>query len=530
MAVKGSGTKFTLYTSDLRYDGSRRFDVAGYWWWNHSLEWQYYLQSPIIYKTANEKYKNLNGRVLKVAAVDNWPWFGVREEDGEAFPDSGIDVTIINTLADTLNFTYEVVIPADGQWGGPQADGTVSGLIGMVSRHDAHLAIDEITITASRETVVDFTVPYYMETSTCISRAPKEKNRAFAVLLPFTLEVWVVIGLSVFLTGLALYATSYTAALYNVRGPWVNLSVLTFSTFRGLVMQGNEMKYLNWPLKCAFGGWYLYCYYVYALYSGTLTAVLSVPSYETPIDSLADLLLATKEGFYPVVFRDASIHYLFKFATSGVYQEIGDLLTQEKNYVDVIADGITKVSATTLQTKSVYIEASLAAEMRAQGQGRANFYFGRQSFFPQAYGIVCRTRSPLKKVFSPIINWRHEMALKKNGNITLTNHIEYTEHLTRVSFHSLRRLNEGGFINKWKEDEVAKLKRSSSDEGGGNSDGGTEVGDGREGGGREGPKKTGPTAITITHLQGAFFVYVIGAGTAFFILLLEWVVTSLQKE
>ena len=32
-------------------------------------------------------------------------------------------------------------------WGGPLENGTVTGIIGMVSTHEAHLAINEITIT-----------------------------------------------------------------------------------------------------------------------------------------------------------------------------------------------------------------------------------------------------------------------------------------------------------------------------------------------------------------------------------------------
>lgn len=43
--------------------------------------------------------------------------------------------------------------------------------------------------SGSRETVVDFTAPYYMESTTLVSGAPKEKSRTFAVFSPFTLEV-----------------------------------------------------------------------------------------------------------------------------------------------------------------------------------------------------------------------------------------------------------------------------------------------------------------------------------------------------
>lgn len=40
-----------------------------------------------------------------------------------------------------------MVEPPDGRWGGPRPDGTVYGMVGMVARSEAHVAIDEITIT-----------------------------------------------------------------------------------------------------------------------------------------------------------------------------------------------------------------------------------------------------------------------------------------------------------------------------------------------------------------------------------------------
>ena len=37
--------------------------------------------------------------------------------------------------------------PPDEKWGGPLKNGSVTGMIGMAHRHDAHFSIDEITVT-----------------------------------------------------------------------------------------------------------------------------------------------------------------------------------------------------------------------------------------------------------------------------------------------------------------------------------------------------------------------------------------------
>ncbi|XP_064095572.1 ionotropic receptor 93a-like [Macrobrachium nipponense] len=235
----------------------------------------------------------------------------------------------------------------------------------------------------------------------------------------------------------------------------MTLDRITYSTFRSLVRMDNTLVPPSWSIRYLFGAWYLYCYYINSVYSGVLTAYLSVPSYEKPVDSLSDLLGATDKGFYPVIFREGSIDFLFKSATSGVYRDIGNLISGEKNYVDVIADGV----AATLSGKAVYIEARLASEMQTLKQGQEKFYMGRQSFFPQKYGIVCRTRSPFKSVMSDILS----------------------------------HLNEGGLINKWKKEQVLKLGQNPV------------------AGGRAYQRLSAvPSALTIEHLQGGFFVYVIG--------------------
>lgn len=42
---------------------------------------------------------------------------------------------------------YRLLLAKDGQWGGVLPDGSITGMIGMVARHEVHFAINEITIT-----------------------------------------------------------------------------------------------------------------------------------------------------------------------------------------------------------------------------------------------------------------------------------------------------------------------------------------------------------------------------------------------
>ncbi|KAK7077359.1 hypothetical protein SK128_020637, partial [Halocaridina rubra] len=85
---------------------------------------------------------------MKNAVIYNPPFFHLKIlPDGSAKPTAGIDYEVLNAIGKKLNFTYTLVITEDGQWGGEQPDGSFSGMIGKVVRHESHFAINEITLT-----------------------------------------------------------------------------------------------------------------------------------------------------------------------------------------------------------------------------------------------------------------------------------------------------------------------------------------------------------------------------------------------
>ncbi|XP_047494037.1 glutamate receptor ionotropic, delta-2-like [Penaeus chinensis] len=271
-----SDGRANLSSSRVDRDGIVRFHKAGTWWTNEVEGAGAYMTSP-LFPDIETLYSDLQGRELLVTANDNWPFFKlIKHENGTVVPGAGVDPTVVDVLSSKFNFTYRVVTPPDGKWGGPQPDGTITGIIGMVARHEAHLAICELTVTAAilsgnqgiRETVVDFTSPYYMESTTLVSRAPKEKNRAFAVFSPFRAEVWLCICISTVLIAPASFLIGqFIVGVFDLKegdtGPYHSLHSLYFNMYRSLMVQGNRIMTRCWPLRLTFYFWYLFCFCVY---------------------------------------------------------------------------------------------------------------------------------------------------------------------------------------------------------------------------------------------------------------------------
>ncbi|XP_042857155.1 glutamate receptor ionotropic, delta-2-like [Penaeus japonicus] len=464
VALRVDESKYNLMRSFVNKEDELKLQNVGSWWWTPAEGPQHFLKEP-LYKDLMDVYSDFGGRLMKSSVVDNWPFFRVMKDEasGAIVPDAGIDFHVLNTIAAKLNFTYELLLAEDGQWGGVLPDGSITGMIGMVARHEVHFAINEITITGPREVVVDFTLPYFLESTTIVSPAPAEKNRAFAVFSPFTAEVWGLLSLATLLVGPILWLISWAKEKHVLRGTWHadSLSNYTFNMFRSMVVQGNKTEMLQWSHRFLLFTWFFFCYVVYALYAGTLTAVLAVPTFEKPIDSLWDLLTAIEEdGYKATVVYQTSNEFIFKEATSGIYKQIWDVFDPSVGYVYTWDEGVEKV----LTGKYAYMNAQLGAEIRAIKRGIHNYHFAKNTFYPQGYAMALPSGSPYKGKFEKL----------------------------------LIQLASAGLVDKWTRDEVAKVAGA---------------------GGGEASK--GPGAITVVHLQAAFFLLAIGYSTAGSVLLLE---------
>ncbi|XP_064101097.1 glutamate receptor ionotropic, delta-2-like [Macrobrachium nipponense] len=321
--------------------------------------------------------------------------------DGSKEATGGFDLMILKTLASSFNFSFKVFEPADGSFGNPKSDGTSSGMIGMVARREASLAFGGITLTDVRDTVVDFTYPYHYAYMGIFSRAPKEKSRALAVLSPFTLEVWIGIILATLAIGPALFAVTWARTRMENCKSISSLPQYTFEMFRNLVNQGNllEPKYLS--QKILLLTWFLFCLVNAALYSGILTAVLAIPTFEKPIDSLEDLPKAVKDGFTLCVNRDTTNEYIFRDADKGIYKATWALFNHKdrsESFVSGLEEGVSRI----LQGKYVYMGTVDKIQYLAATFGVRKFYYGKQLFFFQNLGIAVPTGAPFKEHFNRV--------------------------------------------------------------------------------------------------------------------------------
>ncbi|XP_064119651.1 glutamate receptor ionotropic, delta-2-like [Macrobrachium nipponense] len=447
--VKNSDGDLVYYLPSVDTYGMTRFKKKGRWESTKDLK-------EILSSEPQETY-NLSGRHLKLAVKE----FLLAIQLGKPSPPdggiktiSGFDGNLINIVSSALNFSFKAYIPRDNVWGDLLPDGNVTGIIGMVARREAALGMSALSFSETRESVIDFTCPYSSGRYLLLSRSPKEKNRAVAILSPFTSQIWASVTSTLLLMGPVVYSVSYL--LNKVMGAEVktDLQWFQFNIFRSFVNQGNSMKEDALQIRLVLLSWFFFCFINAALYSSMLTASLAAPAYETPIDSLEDLPRAIKEGFTLGTLGNSNYESLFKTATGGLFKQTWELFNhndRSKSFVDNMAAGVQRV----LKEKFVFITSDNYARAFVQTLGEGLFHLSRERLFPSYVGFVCQTGSPI------------------------------TNQITRV----LLRLTESGVTEKLAADVYRQLPLDPSAR----------------------KNKVENLSITLTHLQAAFYMITLGS-------------------
>ncbi|XP_063872474.1 probable glutamate receptor [Scylla paramamosain] len=110
----------------------------------------------------------------------------------------GFMVTVVNYLAQGLNFSYTFKRPPDGSWGAKIQNGSFTGMLGQVHREEVHFGLGPFSINAARYEAVDFTWPVSFEEVKVFAGRGSPEVDPWGFLLPLAPWVWAAL-LSTFL-------------------------------------------------------------------------------------------------------------------------------------------------------------------------------------------------------------------------------------------------------------------------------------------------------------------------------------------
>ena len=115
----------------------------------------------------------------------------------------GMVPDIVEFLAKTLNFTYDLGFPRDGSWGAFDDDtGEWSGIIGDILDGDVDVGFAPLTVLHERAEAVDFLIPIHSDKSTFVVSQELSFNNSYTTT--FNSDLWTMIAVFAIILSLAL--------------------------------------------------------------------------------------------------------------------------------------------------------------------------------------------------------------------------------------------------------------------------------------------------------------------------------------
>ncbi|CAH1403475.1 unnamed protein product [Nezara viridula] len=257
--------------------------------------------SDIRNKEVGINYGNFGGRKLRVGTFNCSVNSQIGPLDANGRPSwiGGVEMKLFDAIARKLNFTYEIVLPPDGEGVGGRRDrygNLTRGLIGLVLDKTVDVAFCGIWQTSFIESHSLFmTSPIHEICVTYLVPRPLPFSQmGFGLFNSFEWKVSALIFLSIIITAIFLQLIAFIAAKYGYSHfqltkflkPNNNLfqlwSILCNNSPKSLAIFG--------PLRHVLVWWAVFSFLINAMFSSSLVSHLTATLYDKPLDSIQALV------------------------------------------------------------------------------------------------------------------------------------------------------------------------------------------------------------------------------------------------
>ncbi|XP_042232014.1 uncharacterized protein LOC121872941 [Homarus americanus] len=205
--------------------------------------------------------QGLSGGALTVSYTPSVPnIFPVDDGDGKLRLE-GVELRLLQYAAQALNFSYRLVVPADGEWGRP-LNGTWTGKVGEIVRGRADIAVGGLVYTEERASVTEYSILFH--------------NELWGIVCPLSvrLPMWPFIMFP--------FRTDTAPSVFTVL---VLLYVMTL-----VVPRGPRDPQLESVVRVVGVGVSIYLRLMACIYFWNIYYYLLKPKYEPPVDTSTALL------------------------------------------------------------------------------------------------------------------------------------------------------------------------------------------------------------------------------------------------
>ncbi|XP_055633011.1 ionotropic receptor 21a [Toxorhynchites rutilus septentrionalis] len=243
--------------------------------------------------------KGFSGHRFTIAAGHQPPFvFKILSTDGVGNINirwDGLEIRILQTLSNYLNFTYDIKEPAMSQ------QGLGDAVTNEISRHRADIGLAGAYVTIERNVGTEMSVAHSTDCAAFATLMSSSLPRYRAILGPFQWPVWVALTL-IYLLAIFPLAFSDKLSLRHLIGNWSeieNMFWYVYGTFTNSLTFTGENSWSNTQktsTRMLIGVYWVFTIIITACYTGSIIAFVTMPVLPDTVDTVAQL----RNGFYRV--------------------------------------------------------------------------------------------------------------------------------------------------------------------------------------------------------------------------------------
>ncbi|KAL7042223.1 hypothetical protein ACKWTF_001073 [Chironomus riparius] len=240
---------------------------------------------------AIEEMRNMTADIVYRVYTVVQPPFIIRDESApKGF--RGYCIDLIDAIAEIVKFDYEIKEVEDQKFGSMNEKGEWNGVVRKLIDKQADIGLGSMSVMAERETVIDFTVPYYdLVGITIMMVLPSSPSSLFKFLTVLETNVWLCILAAYFFTSFLMWIFDrYSPYSYqNNREKYVDddekreftLKECLWFCMTSLTPQGGGEAPKNLSGRLVAATWWLFGFIIIASYTANLAAFLTVSRLDT---------------------------------------------------------------------------------------------------------------------------------------------------------------------------------------------------------------------------------------------------------
>ncbi|XP_046564372.1 glutamate receptor ionotropic, kainate glr-3-like [Haliotis rubra] len=352
---------------------------------------------------------------------------------------TGMTINLIKQMAKALNFSYVLLEPEDNEWG-REINGSWTGVVGDLLSGRTDVIASPLAVTAERAVIMDFTVPYFYDTSCVVIKTPNNYDTKWLILATkFQHLVLVCIFVSfVFSTIFLCVLEEVQPALWPVRnsmGLWNRCSDTLLVHFASLMANGISGCLLPVSLsgRLVMGAWWIFSLLTAAVYRGDIIAFLTAPRTTLPFNTLAEMVAQEAYSWgtlggsaYETLFRNSSI-LQYKQVWEGMESRLASdpsVLSVDLNvHLDKVNTGHYAFITNTLTLKNWKVK-------------NCDLRMLSDTFYPLMFAMVLPKNSSLTDILSKEI-----YRLRENGVIEYWYNQETSNVSCIASSHDMKKID-----------------------------------------------------------------------------------------